>query len=83
MEICEVLSYNKYRNVVVFDYNGDKIQMHYHLDNVPEFIYVTKDGNNFEVSITRKTVHKVQRKQKPKTVETELVEDTVADTKSV
>ena len=57
--------------------------MHYHLDNVPEFIYVTKDGNNFEVSITRKTVHKVQRKQKPKTVETELVEDTVADTKSV
>ena len=83
MERCEVLSYNKYRNVVVFDYNGDKIQMYYHLDNVPEFIYVTKDGNNFEVSITRKTVRKVQRKQKPKTVETELVEDTVADTKSV
>lgn len=83
MERCEVLSYNKYRNVVVFDYNGDKIQMHYHLDNVPEFIYVTKDGNNFEVSITRKTVRKVQRKQKSKTVETELVEDAVADTKSV
>lgn len=83
MERCEVLSYNKYREVVVFNYKGNKIQMHYHLDNVPEFLYVTKNGDNFDVFVTRKSVNKLQKKSKPKTVETELVEDTVADTKSV
>lgn len=83
MKRCEVVSYNKYRGVVVFKYEETEIQMHYHLDSVPEFIYVVKNGDNFEVSLTRKSVNKLQRKSKTKTVETELVDDTVADTKSV
>lgn len=57
--------------------------MHYHLDSVPEFIYVVKNGDKFEISLTRKSVNKLQRKSKTKTVETELVDDTVTDTKSV
>lgn len=83
MERCEVNSYNKYRKVIVFKYEGTEIQMHYHLDSVPEFIYVVKNGDKFEISLTRKSVNKLQRKSKTKTVETELVDDTVADTESV
>lgn len=83
MKKCEVISYNEYREVVVFKYEETEVQMHYHFDSVPEFIYVTKDGDKFEISLARKTVNKLQRKPKLKTVETELVYDTVADTKSV
>lgn len=83
MKRCEVISYNKYREVVVFKYEEAEIQMHYHLDSVPEFIYVVKNGDKFEVSLTRKSVNKLQRKSKTKTVKTELVDDTVTDTKSV
>lgn len=45
MKRCEVISYNKYREVVVFIYEETEIQMHYHLDSVPEFIYVVKNGD--------------------------------------
>lgn len=83
MKRCEVISYNRYREVVVFIYEETEIQMHYHLDSVPEFIYVVKNGDKFEISLTRKSVNKLQRKSKIKTVETELVDDTVTDTKSV
>ena len=83
MKRCEVISYNKYREVIVFKYEGTEIQMHYHLDSVPEFIYVVKDEDKFEISLARKSVNKLQRKSKTKTVETELVEDAVTDAKSV
>ena len=83
MKRCKVISYNKYREVIVFKYEDSEIQMHYYLDSVPEFLYVVKNGDKFEISLTRKSVNKLQKKSKTKTVETELVDDTVADTESV
>ena len=58
MKRCEVISYNRYREVVVFKYEEAEIQMHYHFDSVPEFIYVVKNGDKFEIYLTRKSVNK-------------------------
>ena len=81
MKKCKVISYNKYREVLVFEYNEfeyneTEIQTHYHLDSVPEFIYVSYVNGKYEISLTKKTVEKSQ-KIKNKTMEVELASEVV------
>ena len=77
MTKCNVISYNPYREVMVFDYNGIHIQSHYHLDSVPEFIFVSeKDNGTFEFSLKDAQVKKPVTKNK---VETKLVKEEVKE----
>lgn len=77
MTKCNVISYNPYREVMVFDYNGMHIQSHYHFDSVPEFIFVSeKDNGTFEFSLKDVQVKKTVTKNK---VETKLVQEEVKE----
>lgn len=77
MTKCNVISYNPYREVMVFDYNGKHIQTHYHFDSVPEFIFVDeKDEGTFDFSLKDKQVKKSVVKNK---VETKLVKEEVKE----
>lgn len=77
MTKCNVISYNPYREVMVFNYNGMHIQVHYHLDSVPEFIFVSeKDNGIFEFSLKNVQVKKPVVKNK---VETKLVKEEVKE----
>lgn len=76
MKKCKIISYNQYREVVVFEYDGIKIQTHYHFDSVPEFIYVSYVNGKYEISLTRKNVVNPQ-KNKNKTMEVELTSEVV------
>ena len=77
MTKCNVISYNPYREVMVFDYNGIHIQSHYHLDSVPEFIFVSeKDKGTFEFSLKDVQVKRPVVKNK---VETKLVKEEVKE----
>lgn len=77
MTKCNVISYNPYREVVVFDYNGKHVQAHYHFDSVPKFIFVDeKDDGTFDFSLKDKQVKKPVVKNK---VETKLVKEEVKE----
>ena len=74
---CNVISYNPYREVMIFNYNGTHIQSHYHLDSVPEFIFVNEKYNGtFEFSLKDVQVKKPVTKNK---VETKLVKEEVKE----
>ena len=38
MKKCKVLSYNPHRQVLVFEYDNKKIQAHFHMDEVLEYM---------------------------------------------
>lgn len=77
MTKCNVISYNPYREVMVFDYNGKHIQTHYRFDSVPEFIFVDeKDEGTFDFSLKDKQVKKPVVKNK---VETKLVKEEIKE----
>lgn len=77
MTKCNVISYNPYRKVMVFDYNGKHVQAHYHFDSVPKFIFVDeKDDGTFDFSLKDKQVKKPVVKNK---VETKLVKEEVKE----
>ena len=44
---CKVLSYNKYLNILVFDYNGKNIQTTYVCENIPKTVYVKLENNKY------------------------------------
>ena len=51
MKKCKVLSYNPHRQVLVFEYDNKKIQAHFHMDEVLEYVYATYAENGlYEIS---------------------------------
>lgn len=46
---CKVISYNKFLNILVFDYNGKQIQTTHVLDNECKTVFVKYQNNKYEI----------------------------------
>lgn len=46
---CKILSYNKFLNILVFDYNGKKIQTTTILDTECETVFVKYKNGKYEI----------------------------------
>jgi hypothetical protein len=46
---CKILTYNKFLNIIVFDYNGKHIQMTSHLDDEYKTVFVKYQNNRYEL----------------------------------
>ncbi len=68
MKKCKVLSYNPHRQVLVFEYDNKKIQAHFHMDEVLEYVYATCAENGLYEISTKNII-----KPKKKVVKTEKV----------
>lgn len=76
MKKCKVVSYNPYRGVLVFSYDNKTIQTHYHLDCVPEFVYVSCSNGKYEISLKNKRSKQIKNNKSSLTkLETELVDE--------
>ena len=80
---CKVVLHNKV--TIVVDYEGTLVQLPYSAGNFDE-LFVKKDGSKYVIvskeDYEKSTLAKVEKK-KNKTVETELVKDTVEETENV
>ena len=82
---CKVLSYNKFLNILVFDYDGKQIQITAKLDTECKTVFVKyKDGkyeivskNEYEKSIRnlKKKKDKDETKESPRTEDSENVSE--------
>lgn len=46
---CKVLSYNKFLNILVFEYDGNKIQTTVTLDEDTKSVYVKYENGKYEI----------------------------------
>lgn len=46
---CKVLSYNKFLNILVFDYDGTQIQTTFVLDNEAKTVFVKYKNGKYEI----------------------------------
>lgn len=46
---CKVLSYNKFMNILVFDYDGNKIQTTVVLDEKAKSVFVKYENGKYEI----------------------------------
>lgn len=46
---CKVLSYNKFLNILVFDYDGKQVQATSHLDDKCKTVFVKYQNNKYEI----------------------------------
>ena len=46
---CKVLSYNKFLNILVFDYDGKKIQASAKLDTECKTVFIKREYGKYEV----------------------------------
>lgn len=46
---CKVLSYNKFMNILVFDYDGNKIQTTVVLDEKAKSVFVKYENEKYEI----------------------------------
>lgn len=60
MKKCKVISYNPHRHVLVFEYDDNKIQVHYQFDSVPEFVYVNYSNGKYEISLKKIVKQKIK-----------------------
>ena len=77
---CKVLSYNKFLNILVFDFNGKQIQTTAKLDTECKTVFVKyKDGKYEVVSSNEydKYIRNLKKKkiETPKNISEEKIED--------
>lgn len=54
---CNVLFYNKFLNILVFEYEGKKIQITAEIDNTQKTVFVRYKNNKYEV-VTKNDYHR-------------------------
>lgn len=72
---CKVISYNPYRHVLVFDYQGILVQTSYQFEKMPEFIYALKEKNDFTISLENVSTKAKRTSKKVMSAEVELTSD--------
>lgn len=80
---CKVLSYNKFLNILVFDYEGKQIQMTAHLNSVKESVFVKYRDKKYEI-VNKDEYEKYIRQTKKKVTRTkqnikEFTQEDVSD----
>lgn len=67
---CRVLSYNQFRNVIVFEYEGNPIQINAKINDVDKTIFVEYENKQYKiVSKNKMERQRSSRKKKPIMVE--------------
>lgn len=72
---CKVLSYNQFRKVIVFDYDGKLIQANAEIENDCKIVFVENVGNKYRI-VSEEYMKEQNRANKRKKVtkqETEMV----------
>ena len=76
---CKIISYNKFLNILVFEYDKKRIQTNHILENDEKFVYVKRKGTEFEITNEDDYKKNLVEKNKNNSIKNPKKEDELID----